>query len=589
MTRSAREKYGFSDEEAEAILAEERHKIQTIWRALDLDGDGVLSAEEIDKASESLLTLDTNGDGQLTADEVGGPTRVSGGIRNSAIVRVLDADGDLVITADDIADAPNRLRRLDLDGDGQLLPSDDVFSWPPGRVAYFDGPAGLLWYLDFASTYLEHDNGQVLPGADDRQSDDYLLIYECNNSRDVQVKKDCWLQAPDGTRVHEWPHYHHASETISAYLRDDGLLFRTGCPVDWIETRGFPVGVHGMISLVEPDGTVVWEHQIFEPWQRTMHHDFEPLPNGNVLVTVFEGMSYDEGYEFGWVDQSRETLLKPPHFQKLWFERIIELQPNLDDGTTEIVWEWDTRDHMVQDVDPAKPNFGEIGPGCRKLDLNRTIYKDFFFCMGQLQIMLSSALHEELWIIDHSRSTEETRGEAGDLLYRWGNPASHKAGPESDKTLFWQHDIHWIPDDVPHEGDVMVFNNGARRDADGQTDFDEKIMSYGASQSDILELKMPVDDDGNWTWDHDDKHNGAKVVWSYNSDQDKDWYSPFMSGARRRTNGNTVAGLGRNKAIREVTPDGEAVLDYVPGGPGRFFRIMTYSADHPGVKKLLGG
>jgi len=324
------------------------------------------------------------------------------------------------------------------------------------------------------------------------------------------------------------------------------------------------------------------------------------MPNGNVLVTVFEGMSFEDGIEFGWVDQPKETLLKAPQFQKLWFERIIELKPNLEDGSTEIVWEWDSRDHVVQDVDPDKPNYGEIGPGCRKLNLNHVTYSEFFFCMGQLfhvntisydhkrdQIMLSSALHEELWVIDHSKSTEETRGEAGDLLYRWGNPSSHKAGPDGDKTLFWQHDIHWIPDDVPHDGDVLVFNNGARRNPDGTTNLDEKRMSYGVAESELIELKMPVDDEGNWTWDPADKHNGAEIVWTYNSSRDQGWYSPFMSGARRRRNGNTISGLGNLKNIREVTPEGEAVLDYIPGGPGRFFRILTYAADHPGVRKLL--
>ncbi len=38
-------------------------------RALDLNGVGVISAEELEKASESLRALDKNGDGKLTADE----------------------------------------------------------------------------------------------------------------------------------------------------------------------------------------------------------------------------------------------------------------------------------------------------------------------------------------------------------------------------------------------------------------------------------------------------------------------------------------------------------------------------------------
>jgi hypothetical protein len=40
-----------------------------LFEALDLNGDGILDAEEIAKAPVSLKTLDRNGDGKLTPDE----------------------------------------------------------------------------------------------------------------------------------------------------------------------------------------------------------------------------------------------------------------------------------------------------------------------------------------------------------------------------------------------------------------------------------------------------------------------------------------------------------------------------------------
>lgn len=47
-----------------------------------------------------------------------------------------------------------------------------------------------------------------------------------------------------------------------------------------------------------------------------------------------------------------------------------------------------------------------------------------------------------------------------------------------------------------------------------------------------------------------------------------------------------MMGQGYDKRIRQVTPDGDTVLDYKPGGPGRFFRVVPIAADHPGLARL---
>ncbi|MGI9595101.1 MAG: aryl-sulfate sulfotransferase [Acidimicrobiales bacterium] len=596
-----------TNEAAAAILADDAHRLATVWRALDGDGDDVLSAAEIANASASLLALDTNGDGQLTVEEIGGPFRWPGGERRSAIVRILDLDADGIITAADIADAPDRLRRLDRLGEGRLLPRHDRPAGNPILTQAHDGPAETLAHFDILRRYQDEPNGPVMPGDHPGQDQGYLLIQEHCNAGDVQVGRDCFLQAPDGTRVHHWPPHLHASETVTAHLREDGLLIRTACPGPWLDVLCFPVGAHGVISMAEPDGTVVWEYRLFEPGRRVLHHDFEPMPNGNILVTVYEGRTFDEAVAIGWQDQARDVLMRPPDLQRWWTETVLELEPNLETGETRVVWEWRSADHLVQDVDPAKPNHGQLGPGCRRIDLNYARYPRYRFNMGQImhvntlsyhagldQIMLSSAMHGELWVIDHSTTTDEARGSTGgrqgsggDLLYRWGNRSAYKCGPESDKILDWQHDTHWIPDDVPHTGDVLVFNNGSRRPGDDSPNPDPRRLSFlHGAYSEILEVKLPVDVGGAWTWDLDDRLNGAEIVWDYNADGGDGWFSPFMSGARRRPNGNTVSALGYNKRIREVTPAGETVLDFLPGGPGRTFRVVPIAADHPGLPRL---
>ena len=61
--------------------------VQPIIAALDLNGDGIIDAAELAKASESLKKLDKNGDGKITPDEyrpqrpagAGGPGGPGGG------------------------------------------------------------------------------------------------------------------------------------------------------------------------------------------------------------------------------------------------------------------------------------------------------------------------------------------------------------------------------------------------------------------------------------------------------------------------------------------------------------------------------
>ena len=139
------------------------------------------------------------------------------------------------------------------------------------------------------------------------------------------------------------------------------------------------------------------------------------------------------------------------------------------------------------------------------------------------QIMLSPREFNEIWIIDHSTTKAEAAGHSGgrsgkggDLLYRWGNPRAYRADTAADQRLFSQHDAHWIPEGLPGEGHLLVFNNGGGR-PDG-------------NYSSVDEVVLPVGPDGRYEHQPGTAFGPDKAVWSYTAANKSDFFAPLMSG-----------------------------------------------------------
>jgi hypothetical protein len=114
--------------------------------ALDTNHDGIIDAAEIANASAALLTLDANGDGMLTTNEYLPPLPKNAPANahrppTPLIVKALDANGDGIIDAAEIANAPAALKKLDKNGDG-VLTRDEYIGVPPGRPEGGDGGEG---------------------------------------------------------------------------------------------------------------------------------------------------------------------------------------------------------------------------------------------------------------------------------------------------------------------------------------------------------------------------------------------------------------------------------------------------------------
>lgn len=354
----------------------------------------------------------------------------------------------------------------------------------------------------------------------------------------------------EGELVHVWD-----SSGISEYLLEDGSLIHTTNVSNPVIAGG---GNTGGIKRLSWDGTPIWEYEYSGPLYR-LHHDFEVMPNGNVLMISWELKTSAEAAAAG-----RDPALLSQGV--LYPERIIEVEPT-GPTTGNIVWMWNMWDHLVQDFDATKSNFGVVGDHPELIDvnyfddlqgseadwihMNAVDYNEAFD-----QVVVSARDFSEVWVIDHTTSTAEAaghtggdRGKGGDLLYRWGNPEAYRAGAETDQQIFLQHDVHWIDPGLPGAGNILLFDNG-----DGNP---------AGDISTVVEFTPPVDGAGNYALTPGEAYGPTAPAWTYNAPTPTDFFSRRQSGADRMPNGNTLTVEGQKGAFTEVETDGTIVWKYI--------------------------
>ena len=352
---------------------------------------------------------------------------------------------------------------------------------------------------------------------------------------------DAFLLDPLGRVAHAW----HLDTIVShAKLLDNGNLLTAR---------------QNMIEEFDPRGNIVWQYDV------NNHHDFLKMPSGNILMLIRARKSREQAIAAG---ANPEFV----HEKGIFYDYLLEARPAGSSGG-EIVWEWSPWDHLVQDFDPSKENYGAIAEHPELIDINfllETISerhahepRDWLHTNAidynpELdQIMLSPRHFSELWIIDHSATIQEARGHTGgnggmggDLLYRWGNPRAYGHGDANDQRLFWQHQTHWIPPGLPGAGNILLFNNG------WEFPGDERFYSS------IDELVPPADG-YRYRRALNSPYPPDSLAWTYAAEPRSDFYAPIISGTQRLPNGNTLIVDGTAGTIFQATRDGRIVWKYV--------------------------
>lgn len=373
----------------------------------------------------------------------------------------------------------------------------------------------------------------------------YNLLYPHN-------QPNCYLLNNCGEIVHTWEDEANWVPGNSAYVTEEGFLYKAKRDASEQGVLNAPGG-GAILELRDWENNLIWDLEMNDSLNR-LHHDFAVMPNGNILALAWEFKTLQECIEAG-VDTT--TLTEG----QLWPDWIFEIDPFNDT----VVWEWHSWDHVIQDYDETKPNYGIIAEHPEKINLNygrptgnpdwmHTNSVDYNEELDQ--VMLSIPNFDEIWIIDHSTTTEEAAsnsgglsGMGGDLMYRWGNVFAYDQGIETDQKLFYQHDARWIDDFIDstdaNYGMISAFNN-----------------QVGPNYSSV-EVFDPNWNEADWSYTLENNTFLPNDVLSTITHPDTTaLFSTGLSGAQILPNGNALICSGRPGYTFELNPENELVWEF---------------------------
>ncbi|MFQ5898764.1 MAG: aryl-sulfate sulfotransferase [Candidatus Methylomirabilia bacterium] len=191
----------------------------------------------------------------------------------------------------------------------------------------------------------------------------------------------------------------------------------------------------------------------------------------------------------------------------------------------EVVWEWDAKDHLDPETD-------QICPFDRREEWT---HGNTLVELEDGNLMFSFRHTSTVGLIDRR---------TGEIMWKIGPPP-----------LAQQHDCRPLAN-----GNVLIFDNGVHR------------LDHPMNWSRVIEVNPRTNE----------------IVWEYRDPTPFNFYSPFISGAQRLPNGNTLICEGCFGRIFEVTRERELVWEYVSphmfmgvraGLNNWIFRALRYSEE----------
>ncbi|WP_321937452.1 aryl-sulfate sulfotransferase [Paraburkholderia sp. J8-2] len=365
---------------------------------------------------------------------------------------------------------------------------------------------------------------------------DRAKAYPC----DVLFSTDdaTYLVDKEGKLVQKWPEQGFPSKMIDPKLVS-GKKGVIGVQLSAIEVTdgaagtglvpGLPAGFRNKtFGLVDWNNKPLWKWGENAPGGAArQHHDWERLENGHMLLLTNVGR-------------------KIPGFGD---------RPMLDDVIREvdkdgnIVWSWSATDHL-----------NEFGFTPEELELIKKKAAVDFLHTNDLRVLGPNRWAEAGDsrfapdnILISSRDANFTviiDKKTGHVVWRIGpdypkaSPMSAYRLPKPIDQISGQHDAYMIPEGVPGAGNILMLDN------QGEAGYPSVELQV-AGGSRVIEINPSTN----------------QIVWQYTAaySGEPDWrfFTPFMGGAQRLPNGNTLIDEAINGRFFEVTPQGEIVWEYV--------------------------
>lgn len=416
----------------------------------------------------------------------------------------------------------------------------------------------LILLMSINSSWSQTGNTVGLIRNNSESYNGYTLLSPVN-SQNTYLIDNC------GEVVNSWTSNYNPAMT--SHLTKDGHLLRSGR----ISSTFNEGGSGGLAQLFDWNGELIWQYKLSENFVYHQHHDIKYMPNGNILVLAWEYNSPSDAIDFGvYPDLITD--------EGVWTELLLEIVPLGSDDSV-IAWEWHMNDHLIQDYDQSKSNYGKVSDHPELIDINYqgSIDPVDRFHANALdynedldQIVINSRNYHEFYVIDHSTTTEEAAGHdggnsnmGGDVMYRYGNPVVYDRGSVNDQKFYSQHGANWVKQGQYKNG-IIVFNNGINR-------------PQGSFSS--VEIVMPIRNGYHYEIDSIQAFGPEAFDFAYVGTPTSSFFSPRLSNAVVLPNENILITEGQTGKLFEITQEKEIVWEYI--NPVLGLNIATQGDNSP--------